>query len=98
MHKKYLDKLSDLIIKRIEELNCTIEYFSEICGISYREMENIKNRTAKDIKFSTFAKLCENGGIAYIDIFGCKNCDIISREIQNFILTDGEREYKICQK
>lgn len=87
-----------MVIKRIDEMNCTIEEFSIICDISSREISNIKNRTAKDIKFNTFVKLCENAGISYIDIFGYNDRELVDREIQKFILTDGEQKYSICRK
>lgn len=67
--EKYLNRLADLMLLKLEEKNYSYTRFANKCKISRNEIDAIVSRKKNDIKLSTFVKICENLDISYSDIF-----------------------------
>lgn len=94
---KYLSRLSNELVKKMNENNWSITQLSIICNISYHGMYNIVNQNVSDINLSTFIKICENAHISYADIFDMDNNELLEREMRKFNLTNGKMKF-VLQK
>lgn len=94
---KYLSRLSNELVKKMNQNNWSIMQLSMICNISYHGMYNIVNEKVSDINFSTFIKICENTHISYADIFDIDDNELLEREMRKFNLTNGKMKF-VLQK
>lgn len=94
---KYLSRLSNELVKKMNQNNWSIIQLSMICNISYHGMYNIVNEKVSDINLSTFIKICENTHISYADIFDINDNELLEREMRKFNLTNGKMKF-ILQK
>lgn len=94
---KYLSRLSNELVKKMNQNNWSIMQLSMICNISYHGMYNIVNEKVSDINLSTFIKICENTHISYVDIFNIDDNELLEREMRKFNLTNGKMKF-ILQK
>ena len=94
---KYLSRLSNELVKKMNQNNWSIIQLSMICNISYHGMYNIVNEKVSDINLSTFIKICENTHISYADIFDINDNELLEREMRRFNLTNGKMKF-ILQK
>lgn len=94
---KYLSRLSNELVKKMNQNNWSIIQLSMICNISYHGMYNIVNEKVSDINLSTFIKICENTHISYVDIFDIDDNELLEREMRKFNLTNGKMKF-ILQK
>lgn len=96
MKEKYLKNLAEQILKKIETENYTIVRFADECGVSLREINNIKNRKVKNISFDTLVKICDTHNISYADIFDYHikiDENLRNLVISELVLTDGKTTY-----
>ena len=94
---KYLSRLSNELVKKMNQNNWSIIQLSMICNISYHGMYNIVNEKVSDINLSTFIKICENTHISYVDIFDIDDSELLEREMRKFNLTNGKLKF-VLQK
>jgi len=94
---KYLSRLSNELVKKMNQNNWSIIQLSMICNISYHGMYNIVNEKVSDINLSTFIKICENTHISYVDIFDIDDNELLEREMRKFNLTNGKLKF-VLQK
>lgn len=94
---KYLSRLSNELVKKMNQNNWSIIHLSMICNISYHGMYNIVNEKVSDINLSTFIKICENTHISYVDIFDIDDSELLEREMRKFNLTNGKLKF-VLQK
>ena len=94
---KYLSRLSNELVKKMNQNNWSIIQLSMICNISYHGMYNIVNEKVSDINLSTFIKICENTHISYADIFDIDDNELLEREMRKFNLTNGKMKF-VLQK
>lgn len=94
---KYLSRLSNELVKKMNQNNWSIMQLSMICNISYHGMYNIVNEKVSDINLSTFIKICENTHISYVDIFNIDDNELLEREMRKFNLTNGKLKF-VLQK
>lgn len=94
---KYLSRLSNELVKKMNQNNWSIMQLSMICNISYHGMYNIVNEKVSDINLSTFIKICENTHISYVDIFDIDDSELLEREMRKFNLTNGKLKF-VLQK
>lgn len=92
---KYLSRLSNELVKKMNQNNWSIMQLSMICNISYHGMYNIVNEKVSDINLSTFIKICENTHISYVDIFDINNIEFLEREMRKFCITNGKMTFKL---
>lgn len=90
---KYLSRLSNELVKKMNQNNWSIIQLSMICNISYHGMYNIVNEKVSDINLSTFIKICENTHISYVDIFDIDDSELLEREMRKFNLTNGKLKF-----
>ena len=95
--KRYLSRLSNELIKKMNENHWRIARISSMRHIYYHGMCNIVNGNASDINFSTFIKICENTHISYADIFDIDDTELLEKEIKKFNLTNGKMTF-VLQK
>lgn len=89
-----MENLSNLILKKMEEENCTIARFADECGVSERKISDIKNRKVNNIELKTLVKICEAHDISYADVFGCRiDLESQKRIMSKFVLTNGCENY-----
>lgn len=80
------------MLLKLEKKNYSYIQFADICKISRNEISAIVSRKKKDIKLSTFVKICENLDISYSDIFD-------SGEMPSSIIISIEgQEYELKKK
>ena len=94
---KYLSRLSNELVKKMNQNNWSIIQLSMICNISYHGMYNIVNEKVSDINLSTFIKIFENTHISYVDIFDIDDNELLEREMRKFTLTHGKLKF-VLQK
>ena len=94
---KYLSRLSNELVKKMNQNNWSIIQLSMICNISYHGMYNMVNEKVSDINLSTFIKICENTHISYVDIFDIDDSELLEREMRKFNLTNGKLKF-VLQK
>lgn len=95
--KRYLSRLSNELIHKMNENHWSIAQLSAMCHVSYHGMCNIVNGNVNDINFSTFIKICENAHISYADIFDINDNELLEREMRRFNLTNGKMKF-VLQK
>lgn len=72
-HKKIMKNLRNEMYKVINNNNYTFYQYAIICDIFYKNLYMILSGKAKDIKMSTFLKICNNSGISFKNIFELHN-------------------------
>lgn len=92
---KYLSRLRNELLEKMNENNWSIVQLSIICNVSYHGMYNIVNQNVSDINLSTFIKICENTHISYADIFDIDDNEFLKREMKKFYITNGKMKFKI---
>lgn len=89
----FLKNLADLILAEINRLGCTYLEFANICELSESEIGRILGHRKKDICVSTLLKICENTSITILDLFQCRDSEVLDRMLGEFYLTDGNKKY-----
>lgn len=92
---KYLLRLSNELVKKMNENSWSIAQLSIICNVSYHGMYNIVNQNVSDINLSTFIKICENAHISYADIFDIDDNELLKREMKKFYITNGKMKFRL---
>ena len=96
--ERYLTRLSNQLIRKMDENRWSIAQLSAMCHISYHGMCNIVNGNVNDINFSTFIKICENAHISYADIFDIDDNELLEREMRKFNLSNGKMKFKLLKE
>lgn len=93
--KKYLRKLSELVLLELGRKNQSCVCFAELCGISRNEVSAIINQKKNDVRLSTIIKICENSDIQIENLFSDFETE---NTLNNAIIIIGGKRYIIKLK
>ena len=81
----------------MEERGWSTTQLSIQCDLTPRRMGDILSGRATGITFSTFVTICERLKIQYADVFDLDGNDYADNVIPTYIITNGEKQFRICR-